>query len=134
MKRSTILILSICLMLIASVCTAANQHPEKWYQTIWCDDHNGTMEVVLPDGTRADCVTEKYAIEFDFGYKWAESIGQCLNYALQTSKRAGIVLIIEKPEDLKYWIRLNTIIQYHKLPIDAWKYPEGPETQVPPSQ
>ena len=27
----------------------------------------GQVEVMLPDGTRCDCVTDTHAIEFDFG-------------------------------------------------------------------
>jgi hypothetical protein len=43
--------------------------------------------VVLPDGTRCDCLTDTHAIEFDFGNKWAEAIGQSAYYALQTGKK-----------------------------------------------
>ena len=62
-----------------------------------------------------------HAIEFDFGRKWAESLGQTLYYSLQTGKRAGIVLILEKPEDRKYLIRLNSTIQHFGMPVDTWE-------------
>ena len=77
--------------------------------------------MVLADNTRADCITTTHAIEFDFGKKWAEAIGQSLFYSLQTGKRAGIVLILDNPRDRKYWIRLNSTIQHFGLPIDAWE-------------
>ena len=32
------------------------------------------MEVVLPDKTRSDCVTDTRAIEFDFGHHRAEAV------------------------------------------------------------
>jgi hypothetical protein len=56
---------------------AKREHPEKWYQEKWyqikwCEAHNGQVEVVLPDGTRCDCVTDTHAIEFDFGNNRAE--------------------------------------------------------------
>ena len=73
------------------------------------------------DRTRCDCLTDDYAIEFDFGKKWAEAIGQSLYYSLQTGKQAGIVLILEDPKDYKYWIRLNTTIDHFGLPIKTWK-------------
>jgi len=76
--------------------------------------------VVLPDKTRCDCLTDTHAIEFDFGKKWAEAMGQSLYYSLQTGKRAGIVLILESVKDRKYLIRLNSTIMHHKLPIDVW--------------
>jgi hypothetical protein len=74
----------------------------------------------MPDNTRCDCLTKEYAIEFDFAEKWAEAIGQSLFYALQTNKKAGIGLIIEKPKDYKFWLRLNSTIMHHKLPIRTW--------------
>jgi hypothetical protein len=46
----------------------------------------------MPDGTRCDIVTETHAIEVDFADKWAEAIGQCLNYSFQLNKKAGILL------------------------------------------
>lgn len=99
---------------------AAHLNSEKHYQNLWCSEHSGQAEVVLPDRTRADCITATHAIEFDFGPKWAESLGQALYYSLQTGKRAGIVLILESPNDRKYFIRLNSTIQHFNLPIDTW--------------
>lgn len=92
---------------------------EKHYQAEWCKNR-GVTEYVLPDRTRVDCLTNTHAIEFDFGRKWAESIGQSLYYSLQTGKRAGIVLIIKRKKHYRYWIRLNSTIQHFKLPIDTW--------------
>lgn len=100
---------------------AAHTLPEKYYQEKWCSERKGQAEVVLPDQTRADRVTSTHAIEFDFGKKWAESLGQALYYSLQTGKRAGIVLILEEAQDRKYWIRLNSTIEHFHLPINAWE-------------
>jgi len=61
-----------------------------------------------------------HAIEFDFGNNWTEAVGQSAYYAIQTGKRAGIVLILETMKDKKYWIRLNTTIEHFSLPIDTW--------------
>ncbi len=109
------------LLLLPSLAYAGHLHPEKWYQERWCAEQGGQAEVVLADGTRADCITATHAVEHDFGPKWAEAIGQSLWYSLQTGKRAGIVLILEKPTDRKYWIRLNSTIQHFNLPIDVWE-------------
>jgi hypothetical protein len=113
------LILLIILALPAFV-TGKRKHPEKWYQQRWCDANDGQVEVVLPDGTRCDCVTETHAIEFDFGNNWASAIGQSSFYSLQTGKKSGIVLILESLKDRKYWIRLNSTIQHFNMPIDTW--------------
>lgn len=63
----------------------------------------------MPNGTRADCITDKYAIEIEFASKWAEAIGQAINYSEQTGKKPGILLIIEKPKDWRYYNRLKRI-------------------------
>ena len=56
----------------------------------------------------------------DLGNGWAETIGQSAYYALQTGKKAGVVLVLEMVKDRKYWIRLITTIEYFNLPIDTW--------------
>jgi hypothetical protein len=117
-KISLILII---IFLLPSLLSAKREHPEKWYQEKWCEAHKGQVEVVLPDGTRCDCVTDTHAIEFDFGNNWAEAVGQSAYYSLQTRKKPGVVLILEKIKDRKYWIRLNTTIEHFNLPIDTWK-------------
>ncbi len=100
-------------------------HPETWYQQKWCTQQQGRVEVPLSDKTRCDCLTATHAVEFDFAPKWAEAIGQALYYSLQTGKRSGIVLILEKERDYKYWLRLNSTIQHFKLPIDTWMMTPG---------
>lgn len=110
------LFLSLC-----SPAAAKYLHPERYYQNLWCSENSGESEVVLPDRTRCDCITATHAVEFDFGSKWAEAVGQSLYYSLQTGKKAGIVLILEKPSDYRYWIRLNTVITENNLKIDTWQ-------------
>jgi hypothetical protein len=109
-------VIAIAATLAAS--RAAIAAPERYYQEKWCQ---GVTEHVLHDRTRVDCLTETHAIEYDWGTKWAQSLGQSLGYAFETSKRAGIVLILEDKQDYKYWIKLNSIIEYYRLPIDTWK-------------
>ncbi|MGB0416447.1 MAG: hypothetical protein ACPGKS_06340 [Coraliomargarita sp.] len=98
---------------------AGRLHPESHYQALAAKEYGGETEVVMPDGTRCDIVTERHAIEVDFADKWAESLGQSLNYAFQTNKRAGIVLILEKRSDEKHLLRVNSIIENFGLPIDV---------------
>lgn len=123
MKKTTVILLA-CLCLPVSAHSEQRQMPEKAYQEQWCKER-GQVEYVLPDKTRCDCLTETHAVEFDFGSKWAEAIGQSLYYSLQTGKRAGVVLILEGAKDHKYWVRLNSIIQGFSLPIDTWAIGNG---------
>ena len=111
---------------------AARLHPERWHQMQWQAQHGGEIEVTLPDKTRCDWVGEEFAIEFDFADKWAEAIAQSLHYALVTGKKAGIVLIVENAGELRYWIRLNRVVENYNLPIktyllcEAWR-PTSPK-------
>lgn len=114
MIRSAIALLLV--MLLSGCATAAQQtmgghiHPEKHYQERWCNEHHGVMEHRLADRARVDCLTDEYAIEFDFGPKWAESIGQALYYSEMTGKRPGVVLIMEHGDgDQRYRDRLQRV-------------------------
>ena len=55
--------------------TTTIKFQEKDYVNKYC---NGYKEFVLSDKTRIDCLTDEYAIEYDYAKKWAESIGQAL--------------------------------------------------------
>ena len=54
---------------------------ERYYQEKFAREIGGQVEVVMKDGTRCDILTATHAIEVDFAKKWAEAIGQSLNYA-----------------------------------------------------
>lgn len=118
---SIVLAVFILLVFTLEESYSAHKFPEKHYQGIWCSEHNGELEVILPDKARIDCLTNEYAIEFDFAKKWAESIGQALYYSSVTGKRAGIVLILENPDgDQKYIDRIEKIKKEKKLDITIW--------------
>ncbi len=124
--KKTLLIFLILFLCSASFASEPKNHKyfEKDYQKVWCDKHCGSIEVILPDRTRVDCVTATHAIEFDFAPKWAESIGQALYYGEVLQKQPGIVLIIENLEkDQKYINRVKTVAV--KNGITLWlMYPE----------
>lgn len=93
---------------------------ERFYQEMFMSEYGGTMEVLLQDGTRCDIITKTHAIEVDFANKWAEAIGQSLNYARQTNKKAGILLLIKSGGDQKNISRLVNTIQEYELPIEIF--------------
>lgn len=123
MKRLLILtIFALILIFPLSVLAKAPKNHfyfEKDYQNMWCSQHSGITEYILPDKARVDCVTETHAIEFDFAQKWAESIGQSLYYANVLQKEPGIVLIIEdRAKDQRYINRLQSVA--NKQGIKVW--------------
>ena len=79
---------------------------EKDYVNKYC---TGIIEYTLPDKTRIDCLTEEYAIEFDYAKKWAESIGQSLYYAKKTGKKPAVAIITEGEKDYKYINRIKEV-------------------------
>lgn len=110
----------LALIFLVNPAEGGRLHKEKVYQGKWCAQVGGKIEETLKDKTRVDCLTEQYAIEFDFGSKWAEAIGQALYYSIQTGKKPGIVLILEKKKDKKFLDRLNTVITHYNLQIRIW--------------
>jgi len=71
------------------------------------DNCQGLIEYKLPDKTRIDCLTEEYAIEFDYAKKWAESIGQAKYYAQKTGKKPAVAIIMKSPQDELYIKRIR---------------------------
>jgi hypothetical protein len=111
-------LLIILFLSVASVASAGRLMPEKHYQKLYAEQVGGQIEVTAPDGTRCDILTEDLAIEADFADKWAEAIGQSLNYGFQFNKKAGILLIMESPKDERHYIRLGSIIRNYGLDIE----------------
>lgn len=121
MRRPLLLLLiALCLAIPAQALAASpHAHPERWYQERWCASR-GQMEVVMPDQSRVDCMNATHAVEFDFSKKWAESIGQALNYGAQSGKTPGVVLILEAPGDVRYLERVRTVRRTYGLPLEVW--------------
>jgi hypothetical protein len=82
------------------------KYKEADYVNAYC---KGIVEYELPDKTRIDCLTDDYAIEFDYAKKWAESIGQSLYYAKMTGKKPAVGIIIKKPTDRIYIERIKKV-------------------------
>jgi len=81
-KTLSLGLILIIIFLFPSLLSAKREHPEKWYQENWCEEHRGQVEVSLPDGTRCDCLTDTHSIEFEFGNNWAEAVGQSAYWEL----------------------------------------------------
>ena len=109
--------LLVLLVLIPSISFASHLYAEKEYQNTWCKKVNGITEYRLADGTRVDCLTDQYAIEFDFAQKWAEGIGQALYYADMTGRLPGVVLILEEDGDVRYLDRLQRVADRYGIVV-----------------
>jgi hypothetical protein len=130
--RPRVALIALATALVLFSCQAARAghgHPEKHYQGIWCAEAGGARETTPRKGLRVDCETATHAVEFDFASKWAEAVGQSLAYAGATGKRAGIVLILEGPGDVRYLDKLRFTIASSGLPIDVWTMGAGVEVE-----
>lgn len=118
MKKFLTTLLFLFLVLPASAQPKNHIYSEKDYQTAWSITNGGSMEVILPDLARVDCVTKTHAIEFDFAQKWGEAIGQALYYGTALHKKPGIVLIMENPtKDKKYLNRVLAVAKEHDIMV-----------------
>ena len=103
---------------------------ESYYQREFAKILDGKIEVRLDDGTRADIVTDEYAIEVDFGAKWAESIGQSLSYAIQLDKKAGVLLVLSGEDEIRFLERLMKVAVEHGITVWIWNYTDDTWSRV----
>lgn len=109
-----------CLILLSSFSIAWGEN-EAYYRAIFAKSLEGKEEVTLPDKTRCDIITATHAVEVEFARKWTEGLGQSLWYSFQTEKKAGIVLIIENEKDLRFLIRLQSLLVHRKMnDVTVW--------------
>lgn len=89
-----ILFIIIILFISGISYSQLSRQSEVYYKDTFALILNGKTEVLLNDQSRADIVTDSFAIEVDFANHWAESIGQSLYYSKKLNKKAGVLLII----------------------------------------
>ena len=120
-KFLTIVLLFIC---IVSGYSQKEKMKEADYSNYIQTLIGGEREVYVSGG-RVDLVTEEHAFEIEWANKWKESIGQALWYAVQTTKKPGIILILKDASQYKYFIQLNTALDYAGLTdkVDVFLFP-----------
>lgn len=91
---------------------------ERYYQNNHCIKLSGVIEYTLMDKTRIDCLTSKYAIEYDWAKKWAECLGQSLHYASITKKTPMCGLIGTKDEFDKFSLKIKNISDNYNLSVE----------------
>lgn len=92
---------------------------ERDYQNCACAGLE--MEVQMPSGARADCISTTHAIEVESYSDWAEGIGQALHYGSETSKTPKLIMFCEttEAECFKQSLRLESTIANNDLKIDV---------------
>jgi hypothetical protein len=120
MKRITICI--ILFLISISVFAQFTRQKEEYYRDLFAKDIKGNTEVILSDKTRADIVTDTFAIEVEFAENWAESIGQSLYYANELNKKPGILLVIHSIKDEEYIRRLMSVTAFTNIKVWIMDY------------
>ena len=96
----------IVIMLAFGMCLnvkASRVKHERYYQERHCKSVNGEVEYSIPKQRRVDCLTEKYAIEYDFAGKIYECLSQAKYYGEITGKIPVCALIMEdKKKDQRF--------------------------------
>ena len=105
------------ILLLLTLLSPLFSEKERYYQEKHCKH---TIEYVLPDRTRVDCLEPKYATEYDFAHKWAECIGQALYYSIKTNRKPKCVLIMRSDEE-RYLKRLKTVADEYDIKIEIIK-------------
>ncbi|MEM6319884.1 MAG: hypothetical protein AAF960_19585 [Bacteroidota bacterium] len=109
----------LCIWTIASTAQKEKDYSDAFQKTL-----GGQREYAVTSGY-VDLLTETHAIEVEYANKWKQAIGQALWYGQQTLKKPGIILILRTKSDYKYFIQLNTALEYGGLTdkIKVWLYP-----------
>lgn len=99
---------------ITTTACAKHKMLEREYVSQHC---TGRIEVTLSDRTRVDCLTDEYAIEFDFASKWAQAIGQSLHYGRMTGRTPAIYLILESKKEMRFVDRVSPLCNAHGIKL-----------------
>lgn len=102
-----------------------DKHSEAHFVAIFCLARDGEIEHSLPHRRRADCLTEDHAIEGDFAPKWVEAYFQSKQYARESGKKAGILLILKTEQDEVYIGKLCELIAERQADIDVFAIGHG---------
>ena len=124
------ILLMIALILFSVSMFSQTKQRESYYQHEFAVKMDGRTEVRLMNGTRADIVTDKYAIEVDFGAKWAEAIGQSLSYGIELDKTPGILLVISGEDEIRFLERLMPVAIEHGIQVWIWNYTDDTWSRV----
>jgi len=89
---------TLCLFAIVSMAQAAQFTESDWQVAFNKKVTHGKLEAKVATG-RIDILTDTYAIEVDYVRNYHAAIKQALQYAAETKKKPGIVLIMDGKQD-----------------------------------
>ncbi|MBT4757852.1 MAG: hypothetical protein HOO08_05605 [Opitutae bacterium] len=108
------------LFALLSLSASSSMQPLTRYQTIAAKLLSAEPEQIIGDQTRHEMVSATHAIEINWTRKWDELLGHSLNYAFETGKRAGMILITENVGEVDELLQLSALIRHYDLPVTLW--------------
>lgn len=85
--------------------------PERVYTEMIRDKFFGVMNFHTSTGKIVDVLCKEYAIEVDFTQKWAEAIGQSLQYAYETNRAPCIIFIYDSVKDFRLFNSIRPLLK-----------------------
>lgn len=100
MKRGIITLVTMLALSIRAFGDSKNhKYQDADYKNAICSLLNGKTEVVIKGHGRADCVTDKYAMEVEFVDLWEQGVEQTERYAKGSKKEGLLALVAENEEE-----------------------------------
>ena len=88
-----------CVIAVLFLCSLSVAQTENEHSQRLAPKYNAQFDVRMPDGTRCDLLSDKYAIETDRASKWAESVGQATLYSIWSNRKAAVLILSRGTED-----------------------------------
>ena len=112
-------LLSLLLALL-SLSASTSMQPVTHYQRIAAELLHAQPEQALGDQPRYEMLSATHAIEIDWNSNWHKLLGLSLDYAFETGKRAGMILITDDVDDTNELMQLRALIRQYNLPVTLW--------------
>ena len=129
MKNIVRIIIFLLLLILIPGVAISGKRSIKYYKQRWCNKLSGTTDLLHHDVV-LDCSTHDYIFIFEYSYRWRNAIGRALYFSLETGKRSGIVLILEKKREQFYFRQLKNLVSYFSIPVDIFQIGEGISKEV----
>lgn len=86
---------------------------ERAFSDLWCEEEGGEAQARLADGSKVDCLTAEYAVEFDTGKTGNayRCTGQAMYYAKVSGRKPLCILIQQEGiSDTRFELAVRRIV------------------------
>lgn len=113
----------LLLALIALLLADGDSYPGETEQTQSIAKTRGwTAEVRMPDGSRADLISDEWAAEVEWAGKWKEAPAQAVLYSVWTDRRPlVIILTTDERADKVHLLRCRLVCERLGIQMEVYK-------------